>query len=62
MLSDKKDENLQRVVELGSRANSARVPTNGYVTWARLLRRYKDVEAVAGFFDRYKDLSLRTPR
>ena len=29
---------------------------------ARLLRRYKDVQAAAGFLDQYKDVSLRTPR
>ena len=52
-------ETATRVLELGSRANSAR--TDERVRHlARLLRRYKDVQAAASFLDQYKDLSLRT--
>ena len=47
-----------RVLELGSRANSARADER-LRHLARLLRRYKDVQAAAGFLDQYKDLSLR---
>ena len=50
-----------RVLELGSRADSARTDER-LRHLARLLRRYKDVQAAAGFLDQYKDLSLRTPR
>ena len=49
------------VLELGSRANSARTDER-LRHLASLLRRYKDVHAVAGFLDQYKDLSHRTPR
>jgi len=50
-----------QVLELGSRANSARTDER-LRHLARLLRRYKDVQAAAGFLDQYKDLSLRAPR
>ena len=50
-----------QVLELGSRANSARTDER-LRHLARLLRRYKDVQAAAGFLDQYKDLSLRTLR
>ena len=50
-----------RVLELGSRANSARTDER-LRHLARLLRRYKDVQAGAGFLDQYKDLNLRIPR
>jgi len=50
-----------RVLELGSRADSARTDER-LRHLARLLRRYKDSRAAAGFLDQYKDLSLRTPR
>jgi len=49
------------VLELGSRANSARTDER-LRHLARLLRRCKDVQAAAGFLDQYKDLSLRIPR
>jgi hypothetical protein len=49
-----------RVLELGSRANSARTDER-LRHLATLLRRYKDVQAVAGFIDQYRDLGLRTP-
>lgn len=49
-----------RVLELGSRANSARTDER-LRHLATLLRRYKDVQAVAGFIDQYRDLNLRTP-
>ena len=47
------------VLELGSRANSARTDER-LRHLARLLRRYKDVQSAAGFLDQYKDLNLRT--
>ena len=50
-----------QVLELGSRANSARTDER-LRHLARLLRGYKDVQAAAGFLDQYKTLSLRTPR
>ena len=50
-----------RVLELGSRADSARTDER-LRHLARLLRRYKDVQSAADFLDQYKDLSLRTPR
>jgi hypothetical protein len=46
-------------LELGSRANSARIDER-LRHLARLLGRYKDVQAAAGFLDQYKDLYLRT--
>ena len=49
-----------RVLELGSRADSARTDER-LRHLARLLRRYKDVQAAASFLDQYKDLSLRAP-
>jgi hypothetical protein len=49
------------VLELGSRANSARTDERLHHL-ARLLRRYKDVQAAADFLEQYKDLSLRIPR
>ena len=54
-------EVAMRVLELGSRANSARTDERlRHLTM--LLRRYKDVQSAREFFDRYKDLTLRTPR
>jgi transcriptional regulator with XRE-family HTH domain len=54
-------ETATRALELGSRANSARTDERlRYL--ARLLRRYRDVQAVADFLGQYKDLSLRTSR
>jgi hypothetical protein len=50
-----------RVLELGSRADSARTDERLRHS-VRLLSRYKDVQAAAGFFDQYKDLGLRPPR
>ena len=50
-----------RVLELGSRANSARTDDR-LRHLARMLRRYKDVQAVTSFLNQYKDLSLRTPQ
>ena len=50
-----------RVLELGSRADSARIDER-LRHLARLLRRYKDVQSAASFLDQYKDLSLRTPQ
>jgi len=50
-----------RVLELGSRADSARTDER-LRHLARLLRRYKDSQSAAGFLDQYKDLSLRIPR
>jgi hypothetical protein len=50
-----------RVLELGSRADSARTDER-LRHLARLFRRYKDVRSAAGFLDQYKDLSLPTPR
>ena len=50
-----------QVLELGSRANSARTDERRrHLT--RLLRRYNDVQSAAGFLDHYKDLSLQAPR
>jgi transcriptional regulator with XRE-family HTH domain len=49
-----------RVLELGSRANSARTDER-LRHLARLLRRYKDVQSAADFLDQYKNLSPRTP-
>ncbi len=54
-------ETATRVLELGSRADSARTDER-LRHLARLLRRYKDVPAAVGFLDQYKDLSLRVPR
>jgi hypothetical protein len=54
-------ETATRVLELGSRADSARTDER-LRHLARLLRRYKDVQAAADFLDQYKDLSLRTPQ
>jgi hypothetical protein len=48
------------VLELGSRANSARTDDR-LRHLARLLRRYKDVQAAADFLDRYKDPNLQAP-
>jgi len=48
------------VLELGSRANSARTDDR-LRHLARLLRRYKDVRAAADFLDRYKDPNLQAP-
>jgi hypothetical protein len=48
------------VLELGSRANSARTDER-LRHLARLLRRYKDVKSAGGFLDQYKGLSSRTP-
>jgi hypothetical protein len=42
-----------RVLELGSRANSARTDER-LRHLARLLRRYQDVRVVTGFLDQYK--------
>jgi len=53
-------ETAIRVLELGSRANSARTDER-LRHLARLLKRYKDVQAAASFLDQFKDLSLRTP-
>jgi transcriptional regulator with XRE-family HTH domain len=50
-----------RVLELGSRANSARTDER-LRHIANLLRGYKDTQSAADFLDQYKDLSLRTPR
>ena len=47
------------VLELGSRADSARTDER-LRHLARLLRRYKDVLAVTSFLDQYKSLSLQT--
>jgi len=47
-------ETATRVLELGSRANSARTDDR-LRHLARLLRRYKDVQAAAGFLSQYKD-------
>ena len=49
------------VLELGSRANSARTDDR-LRHLARLLRRYRDVQSAAGFLDQYNDLSFRTPQ
>ena len=49
-----------RVLELGSRANSARTDEQ-LRHLARLLRRYQDVQPVAGFLNQYKDVGLRNP-
>jgi hypothetical protein len=54
-------ETATRVLELGSRADSARTDER-LRHLARLLRRYKDVQGAADFLDRYKDLSLRIPQ
>ena len=48
------------VLELGSRANSARTDDR-LRHLARLLKRYKDVQAAADFLDRYKDPNLQAP-
>lgn len=50
-----------RVLELGSRANSARTDER-LRHLATLLRRYKDVQSAADFLDQYKDLSFHQPR
>jgi hypothetical protein len=49
-----------RVLELGSRADSARTDER-LRHLARLLRRYKDVQSAASFLGQYQDLSLRAP-
>ena len=49
-------ETATRVLELASRANSARTDER-LRHLAMLLRRYKDVQAAAGFLDQYKELS-----
>jgi hypothetical protein len=54
-------ETATRVLELGSRADSARTDDR-LRHLARLLRRHKDVQSAAGFLDQYKDLSLRAPQ
>ena len=54
-------ETAIRVLELGSRADSARTDER-LRHLAALLRRYKDVRAVMDFLGQYKDLSLRTPK
>lgn len=52
-------ETSTRVLELGSRANSARTDER-LRHLARLLRRYKDVRSAASFLDQYKEpLALR---
>ena len=52
-------ETATRVLELGSRANSARTDERlRYL--AQLLRRYKDVHSAADFLTWYRDLNLRT--
>jgi hypothetical protein len=53
-------ETATRVLELGSRADSARTDDR-LRHLARLLRRYKDVQSAVGFLSQYKDLSLRPP-
>ena len=58
---DLASEIATQVLGLGSRADSARTDER-LRHLAGLLRRYKDVQAAAGFLDQYKDLSLRTPR
>ena len=50
-----------QVLELGSRANSARTDER-LRHLVRLLRHYQDLQAVAAFLDQYKDLSPRSPR
>ena len=50
-----------RVLNLASRANSARTDER-LRHLATLLRRYKDVQAVASFLDQHKDLNSRTLR
>ena len=53
-------ETATHVLELGSRANSARTDERlRYL--ARLLRRYVDVQSAADFLDRYRDQSLKAP-
>jgi len=47
-------ETATRVLELASRANSARTDER-LRHLAMLLRRYKDVQTTAGFLDQYKD-------
>ena len=47
-----------RVLELGSRADSARTDER-LRHLARLLKRYKEVPSAADFLDRYKDPNLR---
>ena len=54
-------ETATRVLELGSRANSARTDER-LRHLARQLRRYEDVQTVTGFLGQYKDQSLRTSR
>ena len=54
-------ETATGVLELGSRADSARTDER-LRHLAALLRHYKDVQAAAGFLDQYKDMSLRKPR
>ena len=48
------------VLELGSRANSARTDER-LRHLARLLKRYKDAQAAADFLDRYKDPNFQAP-
>ena len=54
-------ETATRVLELGSRANSARTDER-LRHLAGLLRRYKDVQSATDFLDQSKDLNLRTSR
>ena len=54
-------ETAARVVDLASRADSARTDER-LRHLARLLRRYKDVPSAADFLDQYKELALRAPR
>ena len=49
------------VLELGSRANSARTDER-LRHLARLLKRYKDVQAAADFLNQYKDSNSRAPQ
>ncbi len=51
-------ETATRVLELGSRANSARTDER-LRHLARLLRRYMEVQSAADFLDQYKDLGRR---
>src|SRR5271166_2544222 len=54
-------ETATRVLELASRANSARTDER-LRHLAMLLRRYKNVQSAADFLDQHKDPSLRTRR
>jgi transcriptional regulator with XRE-family HTH domain len=57
---DVASEVAMRVLELGSRANSARTDDR-LRHLAIILRRYKGVPSAADFLEQYKDLTLRTP-